>query len=210
MRHYHNKSQTFNSSFNKQNAGLYKIKVDGTEIQLITKNFQHTQRYNDSCSNLRIFGDYLYFIVNTHNVDHKLCRVRIDGSGTIQEISRNKAYHYDIVDENNIYYDNQGNLYKISLNNQREDFITELYDDFNSFTVYNNYIYFTGAYRTSRLRKGTEPTEVKTGRRYNLKTKEFQILRGFSEVVYEQDEIFGLNKLKEEYDTQYYWETVEN
>ena len=127
--YYYDPNQSFDyKSFNKQNAGLYKARTDGTEIQLITKNFQHTQRYNDSCSNLRIFGDYLYFIVNTHNVNNRLCRTRLDGSGTIQEISRNKAYHYDIVDENTIYYDNQGKLYKISLNNQREDFITELYD----------------------------------------------------------------------------------
>ena len=86
-----------------------------------------------------------------------------------------------------------------------------MYDDFNSFTVYNNYIYFTNeSYRTSSLRKGTEPTEVKAGKRYNLNTKEFQILRGFYEVVYERNEFFDIETMKEVYDTQYYWETIEN
>ena len=85
--YYYDKSQSFDYSFNKQNAGLYKIKIDGTESQLITKQFQHSQRYNNSCSNLKVLGNYLYFVADTHNINNKLCRVSFDGSGTIQEIS---------------------------------------------------------------------------------------------------------------------------
>lgn len=111
---------------------LYKVKVDGTDRQLLSR---------DECISVQIYGDYIYY--SNRDDNFSIYRIRTNGEG------REKLNSYDSIDlcvaDSGIYYINRadGNsIYQIPLAGGEGYKLGEV--ACKSLQIYNNSLYFIG------------------------------------------------------------------
>lgn len=95
------------NDFSQERVGLYRTKVDGSNIEKIYDDFDRQKdekaSLNIICKDIKVVGDYIYFIDYSKNGKGRVCRVNIDGSD-YQVISKNSAYFYTFNNDKDIIY----------------------------------------------------------------------------------------------------------
>lgn len=214
--YYYDNGYTYNKSLSKgyeinyDRAGIYKMKGDGSQKQLLISDLGEKgieSSYNDVCDEMEIFGDYLYFLDYSNKGKSRVCRIKTDGSD-LEYVSENGAYSYTIdVENNTLYYIaseygqtslNSRNVYKASLDIKNDEVLFEYGQIGGSdFTVYNDYLYFSNTSFVTDF----------AGLKYNLKTSEYDKLVGYYEKEEIKDGIFTKYVTHGQYLS---WEKYEN
>ncbi len=182
----------------KNRAGIYKMRTNGSQKKLLLDNFvmdeTHDDGYNRMCDKMQVVGDYLYFIDYSEMGKSRICRMKTDGSD-VQYITQNGSYIYTVdTDSNELYYvtgefgwsqEEFREMYKVSLDSREEHKISEQIDpSCFKLTYWNNYIYFHNSYFY------LETNESRTcGMRYSIPTNTLERLNG----VVEQNSEFLVN-----------------
>ncbi len=181
------KKDKHNFEIDKNRAGIYKMRTNGSQKKLLLDNFVMDETYDDGynrlCDKMEVVGDYLYFIDYSENGKSRVCRMKTDGSD-VQYVTQNGAYSYIVdTDRNELYYvagefgwsqEDFRKMYKVSLDNGTENMISEHIDPgCYKLTYCNNYIYFHNSYFY------LETNESRTcGMRYNILSSTFERLNG--------------------------------
>lgn len=178
-------------SFNFENSGLYKMKLDGSGKELMYNDFEtesdtKNQLYFYNLNDMKVYGDYLYFANYSSQGENKVCRIKKDGSN-LETVSKNSAYSLSLDTENNkLYYigrsDNTGlakrKCYEISLDTFNE---TELFETgINEPAIYyfNNYLYlnYSGGLAGGLIYGDGRPKGNFAGLRYDIANKKVEQL----------------------------------
>lgn len=201
---------------NYDRTGIYKMKIDGSQKQLLLNDFETDEKDTRGnityCDRMNIIDDYIYFIDYSKNGKSRVCRMKTDGSDR-EYISRNGAYSYTVDIENNKLYYASGEfgmsqiesktIYEVSISQNTE---TELFKYGTlgqpEFSYCCNYLYFT---TQSYYHPGnnSEKPEV-CGMRYELAKKRMESLYGYVETknIYGEDGFID----GKEVTANYYWD----
>jgi len=174
-------------SFNFENSGLYKMKLDGSGKELMYNDFElesdtKNQLYFYDLKDMKVYGDYLYFANYSSKGENKVCRIKKDGSD-FETVSKNSAYSLSFDTENNkLYYigrgDNTGlakrKCYEILLDTFDETELFEIGINEPDVYYYNNYLYLN--YADTAL--AADISSVMIGERYDTVNKKLELLYG--------------------------------
>lgn len=177
-------------SFNFENSGLYKMKLDGSGKELMYNDFEpesdtKNQLYFYDLKDMKVYGDYLYFANYSSKGEHKVCRIKKDGSD-FETVSKNSAYSLSFDTENNkLYYigrgDNTGlakrKCYEILLDTFDETELFEIGINEPDVYYYNNYLYLNYA-DTALAADISSVSSVMIGERYDTVNKKLELLYG--------------------------------
>lgn len=177
-------------SFNFENSGLYKIKLDGSGKELMYNDFEpesdtKNQLYFYDLKDMKVYGDYLYFANYSSKGENKVCRIKKDGSD-FETVSKNSAYSLSFDTENNkLYYigrgDNTGlakrKCYEILLDTFDETELFEIGINEPDVYYYNNYLYLNYA-DTALAADISSVSSVMIGERYDTVNKKLELLYG--------------------------------
>lgn len=174
-------------SFNFENSGLYKMKLDGSGKELMYNDFEtesdtKNQLYFYNLNDMKVYGDYLYFANYSSQGENKVCRIKRDGSD-FETVSKNSAYSLSFDTENNkLYYvgrsDTTGlakrKCYEISLDTFDETELFEISINEPDVYYYNNYLYLN--YADTAL--AADISSVMIGERYDTVNQKLELLYG--------------------------------
>lgn len=177
-------------SFNFENSGLYKMKLDGSGKELMYNDFEpesdtKNQLYFYDLKDMKVYGDYLYFANYSSKGENKVCRIKKDGSD-FETVSKNSAYSLSFDTENNkLYYigrgDNTGlakrKCYEILLDTFDETELFEIGINEPDVYYYNNYLYLNYA-DTALATDISSVSSVMIGERYDTVNKKLELLYG--------------------------------
>lgn len=177
-------------SFNFENSGLYKMKLDGSGKELMYNDFEpesdtKNQLYFYDLKDMKVYGDYLYFANYSSKGENKVCRIKKDGS-YFETVSKNSAYSLSFDTENNkLYYigrgDNTGlakrKCYEILLDTFDETELFEIGINEPDVYYYNNYLYLNYA-DTALAADISSVSSVMIGERYDTVNKKLELLYG--------------------------------
>lgn len=177
-------------SFNFENSGLYKMKLDGSGKELMYNDFEpesdtKNQLYFYDLKDMKVYGDYLYFANYSSKGENKVCRIKKDGSD-FENVSKNSAYSLSFDTENNkLYYigrgDNTGlakrKCYEILLDTFDETELFEIGINEPDVYYYNNYLYLNYA-DTALAADISSVSSVMIGERYDTVNKKLELLYG--------------------------------
>lgn len=177
-------------SFNFENSGLYKMKLDGSSKELMYNDFEpesdtKNQLYFYNLKDMKVYGDYLYFANYSSKGENKVCRIKKDGSD-FETVSKNSAYSLSFDTENNkLYYigrgDNTGlakrKCYEILLDTFDETELFEIGINEPDVYYYNNYLYLNYA-DTALAADISSVSSVMIGERYDTVNKKLELLYG--------------------------------
>ncbi len=177
-------------SFNFENSGLYKMKLDGSGKELMYNDFEpesdtKNQLYFYDLKDMKVYGDYLYFVNYSSKGENKVCRIKKDGSD-FETVSKNSAYSLSFDTENNkLYYigrgDNTGlakrKCYEILLDTFDETELFEIGINEPDVYYYNNYLYLNYA-DTALAADISSVSSVMIGERYDTVNKKLELLYG--------------------------------
>lgn len=177
-------------SFNFENSGLYKMKLDGSGKELMYNDFEtesdtKNQLYFYNLNDMKVYGDYLYFANYSSKGENKVCRIKKDGSD-FETVSKNSAYSLSFDTENNkLYYigrgDNTGlakrKCYEILLDTFDETELFEIGINEPDVYYYNNYLYLNYA-DTALAADISSVSSVMIGERYDTVNKKLELLYG--------------------------------
>ena len=177
-------------SFNFENSGLYKMKLDGSGKELMYNDFElesdtKNQLYFYDLKDMKVYGDYLYFANYSSKGENKVCRIKKDGSD-FETVSKNSAYSLSFDAENNkLYYigrgDNTGlakrKCYEILLDTFDETELFEIGINEPDVYYYNNYLYLNYA-DTALAADISSVSSVMIGERYDTVNKKLELLYG--------------------------------
>lgn len=177
-------------SFNFENSGLYKMKLDGSGKELMYNDFEpesdtKNQLYFYDLKAMKVYGDYLYFANYSSKGENKVCRIKKDGSD-FETVSKNSAYSLSFDTENNkLYYigrgDNTGlakrKCYEILLDTFDETELFEIGINEPDVYYYNNYLYLNYA-DTALAADISSVSSVMIGERYDTVNKKLELLYG--------------------------------
>ena len=177
-------------SFNFENSGLYKMKLDGSGKELMYNDFEpesdtKNQLYFYDLKDMKVYGDYLYFANYSSKGENKVCRIKKDGSD-FETVSKNSAYSLSFDTENNkLYYigrgDNTGlakrKCYEILLDTFDETELFEIGINEPDVYYYNNYLYLNYA-DTALAADISSVSSVMIGERYDSVNKKLELLYG--------------------------------
>ena len=114
-------------------AGIYKIKTDGSERQRVNK---------DGSYPMQVAGDWVYYI----GAEYNIYKMKTDGSEK-QQVNEDNTWYFNVVEER-IYYMNRGingrgtGVYRINTDGTDRQMLTE---DFGvSLNVAGDWLYFQG------------------------------------------------------------------
>lgn len=186
-------------SFNFENSGLYKMKLDGSGKELMYNDFEpesdtKNQLYFYDLKDMKVYGDYLYFANYSSKGENKVCRIKKDGSD-FETVSKNSAYSLSFDTENNkLYYigrgDNTGlakrKCYEISLDTFDETELFEISINEPDVYYYNNYLYLN--YADTAL--AADISSVMIGERYDTVNQKLELLYGHYNKQELEDGIF--------------------
>lgn len=188
-----------NYSFNFENSGLYKMKLDGSGKELMYNDFEtesdtKNQLYFYNLNDMKVYGDYLYFANYSSQGENKVCRIKRDGSD-FETVSKNSAYSLSFDTENNkLYYvgrsDTTGlakrKCYEISLDTFDETELFEISINEPDVYYYNNYLYLN--YADTAL--AADISSVMIGERYDTVNQKLELLYGHYNKQELEDGIF--------------------
>lgn len=200
--YYFNNGYTFDGdsySFNFENSGLYKMKLDGSGKELMYNDFEtesdtKNQLYFYNLNDMKVYGDYLYFANYSSQGENKVCRIKRDGSD-FETVSKNSAYSLSFDTENNkLYYvgrsDTTGlakrKCYEISLDTFDETELFEISINEPDVYYYNNYLYLN--YADTAL--AADISSVMIGERYDTVNQKLELLYGHYNKQELEDGIF--------------------
>lgn len=177
-------------SFNFENSGLYKMKLDGSGKELMYNDFEpesdtKNQLYFYDLKDMKVYGDYLYFANYSSKGENKVCRIKKDGSD-FETVSKNSAYSLSFDTENNkLYYigrgDNTGlakrKCYEILLDTFDETELFEIGINEPDVYYYNNFLYLNYA-DTALAADISSVSSVMIGERYDTVNKKLELLYG--------------------------------
>ena len=177
-------------SFNFENSGLYKMKLDGSGKELMYNDFEpesdtKNQLYFYDLKDMKVYGDYLYFANYSSKGENKVCRIKKDGSD-FETVSKNSAYSLSFDTENNkLYYigrgDNTGlakrKCYEILLDTFDETELFEIGINEPDVYYYNNYLYLNYA-DTALAADISSVSSVMIGERHDTVNKKLELLYG--------------------------------
>ena len=177
-------------SFNFENSGLYKMKLDGSGKELMYNDFEpesdtKNQLYFYDLKDMKVYVDYLYFANYSSKGENKVCRIKKDGSD-FETVSKNSAYSLSFDTENNkLYYigrgDNTGlakrKCYEILLDTFDETELFEIGINEPDVYYYNNYLYLNYA-DTALAADISSVSSVMIGERYDTVNKKLELLYG--------------------------------
>lgn len=177
-------------SFNFENSGLYKMKLDGSGKELMYNDFEpesdtKNQLFFYDLKDMKVYGDYLYFANYSSKGENKVCRIKKDGSD-FETVSKNSAYSLSFDTENNkLYYigrgDNTGlakrKCYEILLDTFDETELFEIGINEPDVYYYNNYLYLNYA-DTALAADISSVSSVMIGERYDTVNKKLELLYG--------------------------------
>lgn len=186
-------------SFNFENSGLYKMKLDGSGKELMYNDFEtesdtKNQLYFYNLNDMKVYGDYLYFANYSSQGENKVCRIKRDGSD-FETVSKNSAYSLSFGTENNkLYYvgrsDTTGlakrKCYEISLDTFDETELFEISINEPDVYYYNNYLYLN--YADTAL--AADISSVMIGERYDTVNQKLELLYGHYNKQELEDGIF--------------------
>ena len=189
-------------SFNFENSGLYKMKLDGSGKELMYNDFEpesdtKNQLYFYDLKDMKVYGDYLYFANYSSKGENKVCRIKKDGSD-FETVSKNSAYSLSFDTENNkLYYigrgDNTGlakrKCYEILLDTFDETELFEIGINEPDVYYYNNYLYLNYA-DTALAADISSVSSVMIGERYDTVNKKLELLYGHYDKQEIKDGIF--------------------
>ncbi|WP_440450888.1 DUF5050 domain-containing protein [Ruminococcus intestinalis] len=195
-------------SFNFENSGLYKMKLDGSGKELMYNDFEtesdtKNQLYFYNLKDMKVYGDYLYFANYSSQGENKVCRIKKDGSN-LETVSKNSAYSLSLDTENNkLYYvgrsDTTGlanrKCYEISLDTFDETELFEISINEPDIYYYNNYLYLN--YADTVL--AADISTVMIGERYDTVNKKLELLYGYYNRQEIKDGIFTTIKYEGPY-----------
>lgn len=195
-------------SFNFENSGLYKMKLDGSGKELMYNDFEtesdtKNQLYFYNLNDMKVYGDYLYFANYSSQGENKVCRIKKDGSD-FETVSKNSAYSLSFDTENNkLYYigrgDNTGlakrKCYEILLDTFDETELFEIGINEPDVYYYNNYLYLN--YADTVL--AADISTVMIGERYDTVNKKLELLYGYYNRQEIKDGIFTTIKYEGPY-----------
>ncbi len=222
--YYFDNGYTYNTSNNTYTTnsnifGIYKMRIDGSENQLLLDGFeQDSSDMNDSsllCNDFQIYDDYLYFTDDSKEGQSRVCRIMLDGSQK-EYLTKEGAYNYTVdINNNKVYYstglfnmadEDARTVYEVSMETGDE---TELFKVTGNreFTVYDDYLYISDMYQfISFTKDGVLPC----GKRYNLTNGSAETLYGKKEFEIQFDPNTGSYDIIGGDNTPvYYWETVD-
>lgn len=208
--YYFNNGYTANNdnySFDYEQAGLYKMKTDGSErVELISgkiNNYNCNVFDNDNTiTEIKVNGDYIYFVDYSERGEGRVCRTKKDGSD-YQVISDNTAYSIAFDTKNHMYYSHGINgtanrkIYEVSLDNMGE---TKLFEEplgSPYIDCYDNYLYLS--YSTY-----SNTSKILVGKRYDIANKKVESIYCHYNEYEVQDDIFSSLKIEGPY---LEWET---
>ena len=185
-------------SFNFENSGLYKMKLDGSGKELMYNDFEtesdtKNQLYFYNLNDMKVYGD-LYFANYSSQGENKVCRIKRDGSD-FETVSKNSAYSLSFDTENNkLYYvgrsDTTGlakrKCYEISLDTFDETELFEISINEPDVYYYNNYLYLN--YADTAL--AADISSVMIGERYDTVNQKLELLYGHYNKQELEDGIF--------------------
>lgn len=177
-------------SFNFENSGLYKMKLDGSGKELMYNDFEpesdtKNQLYFYDLKDMKVYGDYLYFANYSSKGENKVCRIKKDGSD-FETVSKNSAYSLSFDTENNkLYYKGRGDntglakrkCYEILLDTFDETELFEIGINEPDVYYYNNYLYLNYA-DTALAADISSVSSVMIGERYDTVNKKLELLYG--------------------------------
>lgn len=186
-------------SFNFENSGLYKMKLDGSGKELMYNDFEtesdtKNQLYFYNLNDMKVYGDYLYFANYSSQGENKVCRIKRNGSD-FETVSKNSAYSLSFDTENNkLYYvgrsDTTGlakrKCYEISLDTFDETELFEISINEPDVYYYNNYLYLN--YADTAL--AADISSVMIGERYDTVNQKLELLYGHYNKQELEDGIF--------------------
>ena len=186
-------------SFNFENSGLYKMKLDGSGKELMYNDFEtesdtKNQLYFYNLNDMKVYGDYHYFANYSSQGENKVCRIKRDGSD-FETVSKNSAYSLSFDTENNkLYYvgrsDTTGlakrKCYEISLDTFDETELFEISINEPDVYYYNNYLYLN--YADTAL--AADISSVMIGERYDTVNQKLELLYGHYNKQELEDGIF--------------------
>ena len=137
----YDRSANYDSAFRGSKAGLYRIKLDGSNKEKLLTHPDHNEEYfsqvsssEQAYSRLGVYDDKLYYIDNTDVWDSRLYRMDLDGDN-VERISNKATYEYTIdTDTGKLYYvtgsfnrtnDEVKHIYEVSLKNLDNEKIAE-------------------------------------------------------------------------------------
>ena len=175
-------------SFNFENSGLYKMKLDGSGKELMYNDFEpesdtKNQLYFYDLKDMKVYGDYLYFANYSSKGENKVCRIKKDGSD-FETVSKNSAYSLSFDTENNkLYYigrgDNTGlakrKCYEILLDTFDETELFEIGINEPDVYYYNNYLNYADTALAADI---SSVSSVMIGERYDTVNKKLELLYG--------------------------------
>ena len=213
---YNNNSKSY--SYKSENAGLYKMKVDGSGKRTLKNGFVESSKETTDaircCDKLKIYGDYLYYLDYSESGKSRVCKMNFDGK-QVEYISANGAFNYAVNTENNILYYSTGELglaqldkrtlYQLNMTAGEEKSLLKLSYGNIDFSVYNNKLYFFDYNFTL----GNNDTHRVSGMRYDIQNEKLQNLMGYYDIQDINDGIFTERVRKGPY---FYWEdaAIEN
>lgn len=186
-------------------AGIYKMKTDGTDKQLLLGNLEADpsddieRRNNVLCDKLRIYDDKLFFINYSKEGQSRLCSIKTDGS-KLEYITQKGVDEYTIDEETDTVYYTVGqygltqvearSLIKASIGERKEELIIDkaIIRDPEIY-FFDNYIYFVNP---NQYHAGTLTTDMKNstiGMRFDLNDKKADI---FTEYINSRIEYDGI------------------
>ncbi len=224
---YENKETVIDES----SAGIYKMKLDGSEkTPLVKQNLNSEQKSNpysamNAAGNMNIIGNELYYI----STDGYLYKVMLNGD-QLEKVTKSMCnnYYIDTVSDMLYYvqgryriYESQGYpLVSVPLSGGEEKQLLQSYVNMSSFegimTVDGKYLYFSNSDRYSPYNEhyiyinGDESeNDEYCGLRLDLETGEMQKLNSRIEIKFEEDE-FGEFAANSGSDPVIKWEKVDS
>lgn len=201
-------------SYDNNREGLYKMRVDGTDRHLIYGELERASDYNRKgailISDIKIYGEYLYFIDHSADGESRICRMNKEGKDK-EYVTDDGAFSYTIDDKMEYVYYSTGK-YGYSTTEPRTISVSSLNGDKKAelfeyrgpgnpyFTYYKNYLYFDNP---SLYIIGTNYADL-CGMRYDLNEKKLYYLNGYSETNVSFNEL-GIPIITKKHPV-FYWE----
>lgn len=190
-------SISYGYSIDYNRAGIYKMKCDGTEKQLLIEDFKQVaddaenyniKKYNIVCDDFSIRDKFIYFLDYSDRGKSRVCRLNIEDNN-IDYVSDISAYNYTVDEENHTLYYSSGQynesqtdprtIYKLDLNNSEEQELFK-YGRYGNpeLNIYDDSLYIYS--HSFRVGDSKEKADV-CGMRYNISTSKMDALYGYRE-----------------------------
>ena len=220
------------SVIDESSAGIYKMKLDGSEkTPLVKQNLNSEQKSNpyyamNAAGNMNIIGNELYYI----STDSYLYKVELNGD-KLEKVTKNMCNNYYVDTASDTLYYVQGGyrthesegypLVYVPLSGGEEKQLLKSYVNMSSLegimTVDGKYLYFSNSDRylpiNEHLIKNSNGDESENdeycGLRLDLETGEMQKLNSRIEIKFEEDE-FGEFAANSGSDPVIKWEKVDS